>query len=212
MVSWRGWYRDRRGSEPITIENDGEMLSVRIRGVDFVGRDFDGLEPATGGRDLCSCTLAWVIPVGAELDGEAVDGVLECELRLGDPRPQPRGGIDAEDLTMVLAIGGRRYATTKPHENFEEALVDIHQQLPPKQYIRACVTCAWSDYNPAGNPLFGGLACFRGNKDAYRRVNDKRELFRVWPTLTEFVQETHVCGEFERRGVDAGYRGTIGRY
>ena len=158
---------------------------------------------------LCSCTLEWVIPVRVQLGGNAADGLLECQLRLGDPAPKPRGGLDAEDLTMVLGIGARRYPTTRPHGSFEDALADIHRQLPAEQYVRACVACAWSDYHPAGNPLFGGLACFRGNKEAYRHVTDKAGIFQVWNTRTEWVQETHVCDEFERRGPDAGYRGTF---
>jgi hypothetical protein len=217
-MSWTGWYRDSRGAEPISIENDGKMLSVRIRGVDFTGTDFDGLEPLTGDLptdapftlsmgDLCACTLEWVIPVRVDLGGNAVDGLLECQLKLG--APDSRGGIDAEDLTMILRFGERSYATTKPHGLFEDALADLHQQLLPGQYVRSCVACAWSDYNPAGSPLFGGLACFRGNKDGYRQVKNKRDFFEVWRTKTESVQETHVCGEFERRGPGAGYRGSF---
>jgi hypothetical protein len=202
------------------IDNDGDVLGVRIRGVDFAGRDFDSLEPGTGRLPedipfalaqgaLCSCTLEWTVPVGVVLGGNVVDGWLECQLRLGDPRSQPPGGIDAEDLAAFLRVGEHRYSTSRAHGYFEDALADIHQQLLPGDYVRTCVACAWSDYFPAGQPLFGGLACFRGNKDAYRRVRNKTDLFQIWNSGTEQVQETHVCGEFERRGADAGYRGTF---
>jgi hypothetical protein len=62
-------------------------------------------------------------------------------------------------------------------------------------------------YSPYGHGLFGGLACFRGNKAGYRAVTGKDDLFAVWDTMTEFVQETHLCPEFERRVPGTGYRG-----
>jgi hypothetical protein len=69
---------------------------------------------------------------------------------------------------------------------------------------KACICCAWSGYSPAGSPFFGGLACFRDNKDGYRQVRDKRDLFNIWQSRTEYVQETYLCGEFEPRGPDRG--------
>ena len=52
------------------------------------------------------------------------------------------------------------------------------------------INCASSDYSPVGHGLFGGLACFRDNKEGYRKVKSKHDLFRVWGTMTGFVQET----------------------
>jgi hypothetical protein len=74
-------------------------------------------------------------------------------------------------------------------------------------YLKACINCAFSDYSPCGHGLFGGLACFRDNKQAYLSVQTKRDLFEIWSTMTEFVQETFLCSEFERRAPGAGYRG-----
>ncbi len=39
---------DRSGEEPTSIRNDGKLLSVAIRGLEFRGRDFDALEPTPG--------------------------------------------------------------------------------------------------------------------------------------------------------------------
>jgi hypothetical protein len=217
MVSWSGWYRDRGGSERIAIANDGRVLTVRIRGVEFAGEDFDALEPVSGGVGpdssfslsgscLCSCAIEWDVPVPVIAGGVRVDGVLRCELVLGDARGR-HGGLDAEELTISLHTGGSTYTTERPHGLFELALEDIHRQLPADTYVMACITCAWSDYSPAGNGLFGSLACFRGVKDAYRGVRTKRDIFAIWPSRTEYVQETYLCPEFERRGDDAGYRG-----
>ena len=74
-------------------------------------------------------------------------------------------------------------------------------------HLRACVCCAFSDYSPYGHGLFGGMACFRDVKEAYRRVSTKQALFELWPRLSGYVQETHLCPEFELRRPGAGYRG-----
>jgi hypothetical protein len=78
-------------------------------------------------------------------------------------------------------------------------MLDVQGQLPPGTHLRVCITCAYSDYSPAGHGLFGGLACFRGNKAEYLAVRSKADLFRVWGTMTGFVQETYLCPEFDRR-------------
>jgi hypothetical protein len=46
--SWVGWYRDRAGTEALTISTDGQRLHARIRGYDFTGEDFTGLCPRPG--------------------------------------------------------------------------------------------------------------------------------------------------------------------
>jgi hypothetical protein len=73
--------------------------------------------------------------------------------------------------------------------------------------MRACFSCAFSDYSPAGHGLFGGLACFRGAKEEYAGVQDKRGIFELWSRRTEYVQETHVCEEHRPRVPGTGYRG-----
>jgi hypothetical protein len=44
-----------------------------------------------------------------------------------------------------------------------------------------------------------------GNKNAYLAVRGKHDLFRIWSTMTEFVQETYLCPEFLKRRPGAGY-------
>jgi Family of unknown function (DUF6304) len=218
MVSWPGRYRDRHGSEQITIDNDGRLLTTTIRGVHFAGQDFDCLEPECGsfGVDtsfslsdgcLCACELEWDIPVPVVAAGVQIDGVLRCALVLGAPRPSPPGGIDTEELTIALHTANAVYGTGRPFGFFEFALDDIHRQLPAETYLKACITCAWSDYSPGGGGLFMGLACFRDVKDGYRAVRGKRDIFALWSSRTGYVQETHLCPEYERRVGDVGYRG-----
>jgi hypothetical protein len=130
---------------------------------------------------------------------------LSCQLILGDPAAS--GGLDREDLTLALHYQAVHVRTAHAHGYFETALADIQRQLPPGLTLKACISCAFSDYSPAGNGLFAGLACFRDNKEAYLAVSTKWQMFQVWDTLTEFVPEIYLCPSYQQRGPHAGYRG-----
>jgi hypothetical protein len=133
-----------------------------------------------------------------------VHGLLLAHLELGEPRAN--GSLDRELLALRLSVDGRQYCSSGRSGWFEDELIDIQRQLPEGTFLKACITCAFSDYSPAGHGLFGGLACFRDNKIGYKLVKSKSDLFRIWDTKSEFVQETYVCPEFERRAPHAGYR------
>jgi len=220
---WPGRYTDRHGTEAVVFESDGrELIRTTIRGVRFEGDSMDDLG-ALGGEPpeapfiffdggLCSCLLEWEVPMPVTVEGQGVrTAVLDCALRLGDPAG-PGRGLDAETLTTTLRLDGREYRNREGQGDFESALHDIQRQLPAGVRLQACVACAWSDYNPAGNGLMAGLACFRDAKDRYRQVDGKHGptgIFAVWQELTEFVQETWLCGEFDHRAGDTGYRGSF---
>jgi len=84
-------YSDAHGSETTTIANDRDTLRLSLRGVEFVGRDFDSLEP-TGAPPkqlqrfrlnqgcLCSCRIECRIPVPVHERGKLSDGSLTVEL------------------------------------------------------------------------------------------------------------------------------------
>nr|BFE59837.1 hypothetical protein GCM10020063_043630 [Dactylosporangium thailandense] len=216
MVSlWLGHYSDRHGSEAITIQNDGRTLAVRIRGVDFRGAAFDVLDPVEPlgpgapflltGDSLCACTIECDVPVQVTAAADAVEpAVLRCRIVLGTP--DDRGARDRVELALHHEAGV--FATAGAHADFEAALIEVQRALPSGLGLRACISCAFSDYHPAGVAMFGGLACFRDNKAGYRAVNGKRDIFATWGTLTEFVQETYLCAEYERRD-NEGYRGAF---
>ncbi|WP_203882495.1 DUF6304 family protein [Planotetraspora kaengkrachanensis] len=213
-VAWDGWYRDRGGEERVSIRNDGHQLTVTIRGIEFTGSHLDDLEAATDLPDetaftidhgaLCACELVWTIPIAVVADGAVVDGQLGCHLILGAPPRRAAG----DTVSVLLEFGGSTY-TAHASGWFEVALEALHRQVPRGTYTRTCIACAWSDYQPGGSPLFGGLACFRDAKDAYRRITTKHDMFEILPALTEWVQETHVCDQFERREAGVGYRGSF---
>ncbi|WP_328751524.1 DUF6304 family protein [Streptomyces sp. NBC_00285] len=223
LQRWPGRYTDRHGTEEIVFESDGrELIRTTIRGVVFESESMDDLGALNGeppeqafaffDGGLCSCLLEWQVPMPVEVQGSGVrPGVLHCALRLGGPAG-PGRGLDAETLAVTLRLDGREYRNADGQGWFEEALVDIQRKLPPGDRLRACISCAWSDYNPVGSGFMAGLACFRDTKDRYRQVSGKHGptgIFALWQDLTEFVQETWLCPEFEHRGSHKGYRGSF---
>ena len=133
---------------------------------------------ATDHGTLTDYELDWHMPVQHVTAGAQLAAMLHCR----------------------LLLAGAPVATTRPHGFFEDALADIQRQMPRDIVLKACISCAYSDYHPAGSGLSGSLACFRDNKAAYLQVSGKRELFQVWDTRTEFVRETHLCPHYAQLG------------
>jgi hypothetical protein len=216
MWSYPAKYRDKLGEVTTTIQNDGKTLRMVVRGIEFCGRDFDALEPTDQVNSskladftlqqgcLCSCVIDCEMRVPVAGASKA-DAGLTIHLELGEPKPN--GGFDREDLHLSLELNGTCVSSSGTSGWFEGELLDIQRQLPDGVYLSACINCAFSDYSPVGHGLFGDLACFRDYKDGYRSVRTKADLFRIWETMTEFVQETYLCREFERRRPGTGYRG-----
>ena len=210
-------YKDRSGEERTTILNDGEALAMVARGVRFRGNDFDNFEPQgvlnpaelssfTFLRgSLCFCTIGADIPLPVVTPSGTEDGLLTFELELGGPLPT--GQMDGEQLRLHLTFNGQSFSSGGKTGWFEGEMLDLQGKLPPGTFMRSCINCACSDYSPCGHGLYGNLACFRGNKAGYRAVTGKDDLFEVWDTMTEFVQETYLCSDFERRQPGTGYRG-----
>ena len=209
-------YSDAEGSEATTIANDSETLRLSMRGVEFVGRDFDSLEPTGAAPEklrrftlnqgcLCSCRIGCRIPIPVHERGKLLEGSLSVELVLGDPAAN--GGLDREQLRIVLEYDGQQLAGSGTSGWFEDELLGIQAQLPEGVFIKACINCLYSDYNPSGHGLFGCMMCFRNLKAEYLKVTTKQEFWSVHGRQDRFVQETYLCPEFERRIPGTGYRG-----
>lgn len=216
MARYPVTYSDANGSETTTLENDGETLRVILRGVELCGPDFDSLSPAGASPDdlrsftlnqdcLCACRLECRIPVPVNDHGRLSEGTLVVTLVLGEPTP--RGGLDREELRIVLEHDGRKIAGPGTSGWFEDELLAIGAQLPEGVFIKACINCLYSDYSPYGHGLFGWMMCFRNLKEEYVKVTTKEEFWSVHGRQDRLVQETYVCPEFERRIPGTGYRG-----
>lgn len=209
-------YSDARGSEATTIANDNKTLRLSLRGVEFAGGDFDSLEPMGAEPEqlqrftlnqgcLCSCRIECRIPVPVYERGKLLNGSLAVELVLGNPGAN--GGLDREELRIVLKYDGQRFVGPGTSGWFEDELLAIQSQLSEGAYIKACINCLCSDYSPYGHGLFGCMMCFRNLKAEYLKVTTKKEFWSVHGRQDRFVQETYLCPEFERRIPGTGYRG-----
>lgn len=221
-ATYRARYKDRFGEEATMILNDGETLTMVIRGVRFRGTDFDSFEPQEVPDpaqlskftflqgSLCYCTIEADIPVPVVTPTGTVDGLLTFEFDLGEPLPM--GQMDRERLKLGLAVSGRNYSSEGKTGWFEGEMLDLQGRLPPGTFMKACINCAFSDYSPYGHGLFGNLICFRANKAGYLALPSGQDFckdayFAVMDTVSEMVQETDLCPEFERRAPGTGYRG-----
>src|SRR5579859_2004398 len=121
MVTYPSRYRDRFGEERTTILNDGETLTMMVRGVRFQGNDFDGFEPKdVSDRDrlssftflhgrLCFCVIEADIPVPVVTPDGIEDGLLTFVLELG--KPLPTGQMDQERLKLGLTVNDQTYSS-----------------------------------------------------------------------------------------------------
>ncbi|MEM1180171.1 MAG: DUF6304 family protein [Acidobacteriota bacterium] len=207
-----GIYRDERGSETIVFETDGTFLETTIRSVTFEGDDFDSLESEEESEffsywkgTLCRCKFILEIPVRLATPDGMRRSVLMATIELG--APGPRGGLDDERI-QVSWIESEFSIESPGHSGwFEDELLSLINSLPEGFAMQACITCGLSDYSPYGHGSFGSLACFRDAASDYRDVDSKEGIFAVWDRLTDFVQETHLCDQYELRPKGRGYRG-----
>jgi len=217
--SYKAIYSDAVGEIRTTLANDGKRLTMRLGAVEFEGDDLDAFEPV-GSPDqealsrftldtngwLCAFSLDFKMPVHVLVGGaEEEQGQLVVHVEIG--RPSRRGSPEEVRVRLELAVGDRTFASPGLSGWFEDELLAIQKALPAAWHLKMCFGCAFSDYSPAGHGLFGGLACFRGNKAAYLAVRTKADFWPVLDTMTEAVQETYLCPEFEVRKPGTGYRG-----
>ena len=101
----------------------------------------------------------------------------------------------------------------RAESDFAAAMAAVQRILPPGTHLRTCIACAFSDYFPVPvRGLSGGLACFRGVKDAYRGAAGGSDVADLWDRRTVLVQEIWSWGESEPRppaGAGTGHRGAF---
>lgn len=210
-------YRDEIGEVKTTLHNDGELFRMTVRGVTFTSSELDGLEPSIpldhpqleqftlANGAICNYEIEFDLSLITVVDTKPVHSNLHVHLTLGTPIPTR--GIESEYLQLRLDCENQSYSSCGEHGWFDDEMSEIEAALPENIYMKCCHTCAFSDYHPAGYGVIGGLCCFRDNKQGYLQAKTKFELLRIWDTRTEFVQETYLCPEYEKRKPGTGYRG-----
>jgi Family of unknown function (DUF6304) len=208
-------YHDEFGEETTTIQNDGKSLRMTLRGTEFQCSMLDDWEPIPDiansasfffhHGELCSYILDCEISVPIVENDCISSGTLRVHFELGNPRED--GRIDREVLQLELILNGKSFKSSGDSGWFEDELQEIHTALPQGTYLKSCFNCAFSDYNPAGFGLFGCMACFRHTKKEYLSLKGKDAYFQLQDRMAEFVQETYLCLEFEKRVPNTGYRG-----
>lgn len=209
-------YRDAGGEASTEIVIDGRELRLVVRGVEFSGSDFDALEPdpvsepakltgfALQDGSLVSCQIEFTMPILVVVGDATSEYPLHLRIEIPRQEPKIRNWTKA---FLTLTMGNRTICSTGHSGHFESEMLDLQQQLPEGAYLKACINCAYSDYSPAGQDMTG-MMCFRRDKAAYLSVVGKRDMFRVTAEVKpEYVQEFHLCPEFERRRPGTGYRG-----
>ena len=213
-------YRDQFGEEQSVIENDGQLLRMVVRSVEFASRSFgsfDGLTPKTQEEeapagftlgahdDLMAATLIFEVLMPVVVGMETLPSTLTVHIDLEGAGPREEADRDWADPRMTLSVGDNRYASSGGWGCFEMELLQIQRQLPPDAYMKCCFNCAFSGYNPYGSGLWG-MYCHRNYKEAYVQANNKFHWISLNEVAAEYVQEIHFCPEFQRWNGETGYR------
>jgi len=212
-------YRDARGEEATVIYNDGKTLQMTLRGVTFTGDSLNDFEPTVPLADprlaefplhrwnenvveLCACVIEFEMPLPVQTPTGIVQGRLSVRLEM---ESHDGRGPDWTVVVLALDVLGGTYRSSGESGGFEDEIIELQQQLPEGALIRACATCAFSDYSVYGHGMFGDMFCFQDQRQEYLAVRSKRDYMRLG--CTEVVQETYLCPEFARRQPGTGYRG-----
>lgn len=211
-------YRDEFGEETVTIENDGETLSLVLRGKEFRGKNFHSFGISDEKDlsenhpfnlclgDLCGYSIDLDIPVSLVSNSEEKQAHLHVHVEYAKGDEENR--VNHEVLQFMIEHRGQVYKSggKNLYSTFDEQLTELADIMPKDVYLKTCWNCVYSDYFISGSGMFGEMACFRKTRDEYLKVNSKIELSRLWKQRTEDVQEIYLCPEFEKRPLGVGGR------
>jgi len=224
---YNGFYIYKGDKEPIVINNDGKMLSFEMYGVQFSGPEFSDFsvweevsdsikdrceftEVSILNKDiteltLCNCSFEVYIPqiVVNIATSEELCIIMNINYILGGERPEPKGGLDKDEVTLSMQLDEAIYMGKG--DFFEMAFDKLYSQLQGKYYLKNCYGCLYSDYSIYGQTSFGGMQCHVENKENYLSVVDKVDFSNLENFV--YVQEIYLCDKYQRRIKGTGYRG-----
>ena len=229
-LKYKGFYKDSFGTLEIDVENNFNMLSMVIDGVEFSGSEFSDMsiidrpkysdtqlqrftfhplrvyETNVILESLCNCSFEVVIPQAIidKLNDAEFYTNLKIEYSLGNVRPEPNAGIEHEKVKLTLTLDNKLYTGTGDY--IEVAFDQIRDQIKDKFHFKNCYGCMYGDYSVYGQSGFGSMLCFLSQKERYSKVTNKDEYMQL-DKADRQVQEIYCCDKYEIRKYGAGYRG-----
>jgi hypothetical protein len=196
VETYAGHYIDWAGAAAARIDNDGDMLTLTVRGRRFSGPDFDALEPQSAGAAdlfriergvLADFRLDYAMPLPVACAGATADRQLFVRIHIA--------GRGEPGACVQLSLSGRE-ENAAGFGDFASAFADLAARSGEAVIPKACIACAHAGYNPAGHGLYGALMCFRGLKAERRAARERGDLTPLLGRQDRFVQETWLCGDW----------------
>jgi len=185
-------YIDDLGEENTLIHNDGKILRMNVRNVEFSGDDFDSLQSDEQGDILSNCQIKCEIPIQLIANTDILEGMLKVWIDL-------RNSTDHPPLQIKLNYSDKEFISTGMSNGFfDEELWNLQKLLPQGVYFKTCLTCKLSNIGRYEG-MFGALGCYRGSKDEYFKImgnQNPHTKYNLLDIVTEDVQETYLCSEF----------------
>ncbi|MCC5945342.1 MAG: hypothetical protein JJT94_10425 [Bernardetiaceae bacterium] len=232
MPKYKAVYKDNLGEMPMIVDNDYELLTFTLAGLQFQGKEFSdmvlinrahclpeqikrftfietpiyhGINPTQ--HTLCDCVFEVFIPQTLiELPSMKSTNVkLKLEYALGKPRPKPAISIEYERIKLSIMLDGKEIDAVA--DGVDTAFELLSSKIADKYKFKNCYGCMYSDYSPYGNGSFGAMQCFVKQKKAYLNIKTKNDYFDNLTTDFEIVQEIYKCRKYKIRTKGVGYRG-----
>jgi len=205
MKNYKATYEDKFGIETSNFQSDGSLLKIELRGIEFRGICFEVLEGEIDQKkfeyveykgekekgDLTNCKFNVEMPLNILKGKNEITKSLHAEIQIGK-----------SEISLHLKTDKNPISNSKIFGYFEDAIIDIQNQLPTDEKIKSCLSCKFSHYSPYGNGMFGYLFCFKKIKEKTNEIESKDSLFDVWELADKEnkvfnVQETFICAEHE---------------
>jgi hypothetical protein len=206
MRKYQTIYKDKFGIEKTEIISNGSELNIQLRGLDFSGRCFELLEGKLDKMkfeyevfnenqvlgDLTNCNFIVTFPVTFLKHNKEVKEHIQADIVIGE---RYNYGVK-----LILKFSEFDILNTNRYDFFEDALINIQDQLPNYMILKTCLSCRYSHYHPLGNAMYGGLFCFKAIKEKMDKIKEKNSLLNLYG-INQYnikgtpVQETFDCDE-----------------
>lgn len=142
-------------------------------------------------------SLEFAIPVVIVVNGEP----FSTFLKIYDPFFRQNPGESTEPTQLEFTYVGFSLKYKCSDCDVYDAIFGLQTCLPENIFLCTCSTCAYAFSNPFGSVIFSDVACFRGVKEEFLEVKKsakwRRSVYPIMDKVTEYVQATYLCPEFE---------------